>query len=287
MDFAILGVPPDVFSDTSPPGRGFMDDSEVQVAVIGGEASIAKQAAQLARLVGAMERAGVTVAPPIARLPEQVSLSSIPYSVGHSPVLGIHDETLAPISFELAGVFVVAGPPQSGRTTAVATMVASLQRSRPETRFVLFGARRSQLAGAANWVVNVSTPDDIATIAAELAEKINAESPEVANSVVVIENVGDLSGTVAEEPLQDLLKACRTYDLLVIAEGETSTLTGWGLMQAVKASKYGIALQPDDGDGDTLFGTAFPRSKRADFPTGRGFYVKGGRVYRVQMPTPG
>ena len=286
MDFTILGVPSDVFSATTPPGRGFMEDCEVQVAAIGGEASIAKQAAEIGRLVRAMERASVAVAPPIERLPEQVSLSSIPFAVGASPALGILDETLMPITFEPAGVFVVSGPPQSGRTTTVASMVTSILRVRPSSQLVLFGARRSQLGAVAPWATHVSPVDDVAAAALALVEQITAESPAVSDLVVVIENVGDLAGGPAEDDVQELLKACRAFDHFVIAEGETSTLSGWGLMQTVKMNKYGMAMQPDDSDGDTVFSTSFPRVRRADFPAGRGLFVRGGRVYRVQVATP-
>jgi S-DNA-T family DNA segregation ATPase FtsK/SpoIIIE len=83
-----------------------------------------------------------------------------------------------------------------------------------------------------------------------------------------------------------MLKACRTYDHFVIAEGETSTMSGWGLIQTVKLNKYGIVLQPDQMDGDTVFGVAFPRVSRADFPVGRGLHVRSGRVLRVQVAVP-
>jgi DNA segregation ATPase FtsK/SpoIIIE, S-DNA-T family len=263
-----------------------MDGSEVQVGVIGGEPSIAKQASAISKLVGAMERAGVSVAPPIARLSDRVLGSSLPMNPGDAPLLGVWDETLQPIAFDPSGVFVVTGPPQSGKTTTVASMISSIQRVRPGAPMVLFGSRRSILNSVTPWMVQAGTADDIVEAAEKLTAKISTESSDVAGLVVVIENVGDLAGGPADEAVQDLLKACRSFDHFVIAEGETSTMTGWGLMQRVKASKYGIALQPDQMDGDSIFGTAFPRVGRADFPIGRGLFVRGGRVYRVQVALP-
>ena len=286
MDFTILGVPADIFSETTPPGRGYMDGSEVQVGVIGGEPSIAKQAAAITKLVAAMDRAGVSTAPTIARLPDHVLGSSLTMNPGDMPLLGVWDETLQPIAFDPSGVFVITGPPQSGKTTTVASMISSLQRVRPGAPMVLFGSRRSMLNSVAQWAVQAGTADEIAQAADELTAKITSESPDIAGLVVVIENVGDLAGGPADDAVQDLLKACRSFDHFVIAEGETSTLAGWGLMQRVKASKYGIALQPDQMDGDTIFGTAFPRVGRADFPLGRGLLVRGGRTYRVQVALP-
>lgn len=286
MDFTVLGVPRDVFSETTPPGRGFMDDSELQVAVIGGEPSIAKQASEIGRLLKAMERAGVSAAPPVARLPEMVRLSEISTSVSGQPILGLYDETLEPIPFEPAGVFLVAGGPQSGKTTTVISMMKGLQQSNPKVRAVLFAARRSQLAAAFEWAKVVAHSDDIMIEASALADLVNADSKQAADLVVVLEHVGDHTGSLHEDAVIDLVKACRSTDRFVVAEGETSTLSGWGLMQLIRQDKYGIALQPDEGDGDVLFSTAFPRVKRADFPAGRGMFARGGRAFRVQVATP-
>jgi S-DNA-T family DNA segregation ATPase FtsK/SpoIIIE len=87
--------------------------------------------------------------------------------------------------------------------------------------------------------------------------------------------------------LQDLIKACRANDQFVVAEGETSSLAGsWPLLQAVKVSRTGIALQPDQVDGDNLYKTSFPRVARANFPYGRGLFVQGGKWFRVQVALP-
>ena len=75
--------------------------------------------------------------------------------------------------------------------------------------------------------------------------------------------------------------------MFVIAEGETGTVGGsWPLLQAVKASRCGIVLQPDQMDGEMLFRTPFGRTTRAEFPAGRGLMVQGGRVHKVQVALP-
>ena len=93
--------------------------------------------------------------------------------------------------------------------------------------------------------------------------------------------------TEADMPLQELLRVCRDQGIFVIAEGETSSLTGsWPLLQAVKSHRCGIVLQPDQMDGDTLFRTPFPRTTRPEFPAGRGLMVQGGQVTKVQVAVP-
>ncbi len=74
---------------------------------------------------------------------------------------------------------------------------------------------------------------------------------------------------------------------MVIAEGETSVLGGaWPLLNAVKAARTGLALQPEQSDGAMVYKTDFPRSRRGDFPPGRGLLVEGGKVRLLQVALP-
>jgi S-DNA-T family DNA segregation ATPase FtsK/SpoIIIE len=275
-----------VFTATSPPGRGYFDGSEVQVAVIGGDPNIAKQAAELANLADAMAQAKVPVAPRIERLAEYVPFSQIAQQPGGEPVIGILDETLEPLAFEPAGVFLVAGPAQSGKTSTVTTMVRSILATNPNARPVLVAARRSQLADTVAWAKVVRHNDDISAEATSMTEQIGVEHPDMAHLVVVLEHAGDHTGSMHEDAILDLVRACRLNDLFVIVEGETSSLSGWDFMQALRQDRYGIVLQPDEGDGDLLFSTSFPSCKRVDFPLGRGLLVRSGRVARVQVIAP-
>lgn len=287
MDFTVLGVPFDAFSEATPAGRGFLDGSEVQVAVIGGDANYGKQATAVSKLAGAMRRAGVVPAPGVARLDDRIVASELRVGAGGAPLLGVWDETLEPIAFDPHGVFVVSGPPQSGRTTTVASMVQMLRRVRPGAPMVLFGSRRSPLGSLGPWRNHAATPDEVCKVANELAKLIADEAPEVADLVVVIENVGEYANSIGEDEITELLKACRNGGQFVIAEGETSTMSvNFGFMGLVKLNKYGIAMQPDQMDGDMVFGTDFPRVARAEFPVGRGLHVRAGRVYRVQVALP-
>jgi S-DNA-T family DNA segregation ATPase FtsK/SpoIIIE len=285
MDFTMLGVPTDVFTEASPPGRGYMDDSEVQVGVLGGDASVAKQAAELAKLVRAMERAGVPVAPPVERLPERVPLSSFGLQPGDQPVIGMQDEGLSALPFDPSGVFLVTGPAQSGRTSTLATIVAALVATDPSVQLVLLGQRRSSLTSIAPWTRVALTVDDIEVAARELTEALREERMTPGRLVVVVEGVADVHASAAGDAVQELTKACREVDAFVVLEGESSTLSGWD-MQWARSGKYGVALQPEEDDGETLFGTPFPRSRRADFPVGRGYFIKSGRVSRVQVAMP-
>lgn len=285
MDYVMVDAPTDGFTQTSPPGRAFLDGMEIQVGVIGGESNVARQAAEFEKLAASMRRAGIEPAPAIERLPDLITSSALPDAVDGKPTIGVWDETLAPIGFSPTGTFLVSGPPLSGKTTTVATMVRSLARARPGVQLAYLGQRRSPLVSVASWHASATGPTDIATLAVDLEAKVAESEP--GSWVVVVEGVGDLLNTECDVAVQDLLKVCRATDQFVIAEGETSTVTGsWPLLQAVKVSRAGIVMQPDQMDGDTLLKTSFPRLARADFPPGRGLLVGGGKAFRVQVALP-
>jgi S-DNA-T family DNA segregation ATPase FtsK/SpoIIIE len=166
-------------------------------------------------------------------------------------------------------------------------MVTSLVRTSPDVLLYYLGNRRSLLPRSLPWTRAVTTPEEVSELSQEITRVLEKDPPAPNTLAVVIEGVGDFLNTVADLALQDLVKACRNCEQTVVAEGETSGLAGsWPLLQAVKSGRHGLVLQPDQGDGDLLFRTPFPRSNRADFPPGRGYYVRSGRVARVQVALP-
>jgi DNA segregation ATPase FtsK/SpoIIIE, S-DNA-T family len=205
------------------------------------------------------------------------------------PTLGIAADTLAEIGFDPTGTLLIAGPPQSGRTTALLTAVHSLQRCQPARRLVYFGTRRSPLVGSTGpaWDRIVLDLEEVAEVAREWT--LFASSPQGGPALgAVIENVPAFADTPAQEPLEQLVAAFAAAGHTVIGDGETSALTSsWGLPRAMKSGRHGLLLQPDSDDGDSVLRTTFPRMLRADFPPGRGMYVRSGRIRKVQVALPG
>ena len=104
---------------------------------------------------------------------------------------------------------------------------------------------------------------------------------------VVIESVAEFLNTAADQPLQRLAKALLEARLLLVADGDPATLSGsWPLLQAVRLSRRGIALQPDQSEGLALFKTPFPRVNRADFhPAGASWYrADAAEVVQFALP---
>lgn len=288
MEYASLGVDEDNFDKDSPAGRGFVHDDEVQVLVLGGTADTARQASAVSQLAQEMKSlAPWPPAPRVGRLPERVRLGELPVSVDGQPSLGVADDSLAALGFVTTGVLLVAGPPRSGRTSVLASLILSLRRQRPDAVIAYLGSARSPVRSLLPWLCAAEDTDSVAELAKELDNRLSSREPALADLTVVVEGVPDYLNTAADLPLQELFRACRAAGAFVLAEGETSALaSSWPLFPPLRAARHGLVLQPDQMDGESLFKTSLPRIARAEFPPGRGFYVRDGKAVRAQCALP-
>ena len=280
-DYSLLGVPVDVLDTHSVPGRGVDHEIEIQVGVLGEQQDDAYQAERIRDMAAALSAAGVSQAPPIRSLAQAVTLRDIGRAA-QEVTIGLASSSLAPIGVDARGGFLITGPPGSGRTSTLLSLIDSVRRSIPGARLHYFGSRRSMIGSLPVWESTAFTVDDIVERAKVLESQIVGAVPGE-RFVVMAEGAGDLVMSAAEPQLQALVKACASYDQWFIAEGEVSTLkSAQGFLGLVKSSRRGLALQPDQETG-SFFNTQFPRINRSDFPEGRGFLVGSGRAEVVQV----
>ena len=282
--YAMLDVPGDILSTASPAGRAIVDQEETQIAVLGGSASLSDQSAATKELAAAMTRAGVVPAQPIRSLPKEFPVADLPTRVGSFPAVGLSDEDLGPVGIELAGTFLIAGPPASGRTTALRGFVESISRFDPEVRLYYIGNKRSPIGRDPRFVSAAVTIEDAATLAKELLAAI--VDPDTDGTIaVIVEQIADFLQTPADNPIVDMIRAIKRSDHFILAEAESSSWSSsWPLLGEFKNARRGLLLQPEAIDGDIVLKTALPRMQRAEFPQGRGVLVSGGKFSRVQLP---
>ena len=152
---------------------------------------------------------------------------------------------------------------------------------------MFFGGKRSPLASLGIWQQTATDPAEVAEAAKKIDEAAAHSGEAGQRYAVVIEAVNEFLSTAADAPLTAMIKTLTRLGHVVIAEGETSVLGGaWPLLNAVKAARTGLALQPEQGDGAMVYKTDFPRSRRGDFPPGRGLLVEGGKVRLLQVALP-
>ncbi|WP_028281508.1 FtsK/SpoIIIE domain-containing protein [Arthrobacter sp. H5] len=281
-DYSTLGVPRDVLTTASPPGRGVLDGLELQLAIFGGNANLELQAREIERLRDAMLRQGVPQAPCVLSLPESIDLEILPASNG-SAVIGVDDFNLEPAAVATSGAFMVSGPPGAGRTVALVTMAAALKKSSPQTKRVYLGSRRSNIASLDVWDEAFATPAVVQPELARLSKLVEGPEGSVA---FFIEGVTEFTDSAAELELSTLVKAAVKAGQWVVGEAETSTWSSaWNLAGPFKAGRRGLLLNPNELDGDTLLNTSLGRTSGNRFLPGRGYVIGRGKSYKLQVAT--
>ncbi|TQM55152.1 FtsK/SpoIIIE domain-containing protein [Humibacillus xanthopallidus] len=286
-DYSVFGVPGDVLTMASPPGRGLMAGQEVQVAVLGGSTDVTVQAAAVAAFAESTRKAGVTDAPPIESLAELIALGDLPPESGGRPVIGVASATLEPHGFDPKGTFIITGPSGSGRTTALAATAAGLYRfSSSSALYLMTPRRQSELLELGVWAETAVGAEAATALAGALAADV--EAGRITRPVAVfVERVDDLAPAGAENALTSLVKACVDNDQLVVAEGESGFFTtSYGLQSLLKTSRSGLALHPDGNEGLSVFKANLPALNRAELSPGRGFVVEKGRFELLQVALP-
>lgn len=282
--YAMLNAPKDVLDETSAPGRAIVDGLETQIATLGGTPNVAEQTKLLEQLAAQLRGAGVREVEEIGALPTRLSVRDLPDRLGEFPVLGVAEDTLAARDFDPVGTFVVAGPPQSGKTTALKGLITSMRRLDPTVKLFHFGGRRAQLKGYADWTRSATTPEEAKELAKELVELVADETLGM-RILIVVEDVPQFADSPAERDMKALFQAINRSDHLMIGDADVTQVTsGFGFIGDFKAGRKGIILKPDSFDGDAVFKVPFPKVKRTDFPEGRGIFVQAGRQVTVQMP---
>ncbi|WP_102144549.1 FtsK/SpoIIIE domain-containing protein [Mycobacterium hubeiense] len=284
-DYVLAGVPADILSATSPQGRAIMDDHEIQVGVFGGDPNVAVQARAIEQLAERMRRSDFVPPDPVERLSEHIDLEALPVSAAAgTAVIGVADESLSPLGVTAAGVFMVTGPPGSGRSTALVTLAQAMRRQHPGARIVHLAPSASTIAGLDVWSTIAVGQNPVMSLADELA---SGATPNGASKLmVVIEGVANFGGTDAENALAQMIKTLGDTAFIV---GE-SEVSGWGqawlLAQPFKASRRGLLLWPSGVEADSLLSTSIGTLRRHDFPPGRGVLIERGKGVWLQVAQP-
>ncbi|MGI9096949.1 MAG: FtsK/SpoIIIE domain-containing protein [Solirubrobacteraceae bacterium] len=171
----------------------------------------------------------------------------------------------------------VAGPPRSGKSSALCTIARSLRSGGTDVHLAGAGGRRSALSAC-------PALDRYAGAGGE-ASALFAALRSVPGPVVLFVDDAEAFEDV-DEAIQGLLAAARP-DLHVIAAGRSDSLRSlyrhW--TQTVRRSKNGLLLRPNiDMDGE-LAGVTLPRRSPVPMVVGRGYLAQNGELEIVQVAT--
>ena len=273
-EYASLGVPRRALAGAQlPPGRGFVGDGlELQVAAPGDLDAAGRELARRTRLK----------APAVGVLAEKYLRDRLPAPDARlEAVIGIDDASLKPAVLRLAdGGALVAGGARTGKTTALATIVASLAGGPGALPLHLIALRREALAELSVWSSLAIGVDEGAE---RLATIVATSEP----AIIVIDDAVSFSEGLAAASCAALLNRGRDEPVRIIAAAETRALGGvfGGWLRDLRGEGRGLLLSPNlDVDGD-LLGVRLPRTSRSrgPFPAGRGFLVARGIAALVQV----
>ncbi|MDQ6697988.1 MAG: FtsK/SpoIIIE domain-containing protein [Actinomycetota bacterium] len=237
-----------------------------------------------AAVAGVIASSGPAAARPAAevgQLPDHVEPSDLVTTalLGRSPwclPIGVSEATLGPVGLTLydGEHALIAGPPRSGRTTAVRTLAHVARRASPSLTIVGIAGARSTLRFA----------PELDLVLGQDADRLAIDAlGDLTGPVLVLVDDADLFDD--EHASMQALLDRRRPDLHIVATGRSEALrslyTHW--TRSVRASRSGLLLQPDaDLDGD-LFGTRLPRRAPVALTSGRGYLVTGSQLEIVQV----
>ncbi len=284
LQLALAGIPARAVPTAQPPGRALdlTDHLETQVAFLGADPSAAAQAAALEDIGRAAARQADPLDPqarprPVHPLPRQVMLGDIAAGprTGQERrhlVVGVGAGDLSALGFDLGSGhrrIAVVGPPRSGRTTALVTMVHSLVASGRPVVVVTSGARGADLLPRSARVISPDGRDDLVAL--------RRRHPDLA---VVVDDAEQVSGTPVEPVLQEVSRLVDEDDGVVALATLPSALAGHVLAATVASRRCGVLLCPDPANGDLL---GVRVSRLGPRHPGRGLLVVEGRTRPIQV----
>ncbi|WP_019634993.1 FtsK/SpoIIIE domain-containing protein [Actinomadura atramentaria] len=201
-------------------------------------------------------------------------------------LVGVGGDTLAPVGVDLLADgpgFVVAGPPRSGRSTTLGTIVSSLLDPAVAgglVPVVLVLPRRSPLRLLAG------RPGVLAVLDADAGpDDLDAAVAGEHRYVVVVDDAELLDDTDLDDALRDTLRTARDGEHAVVLGGTTADLgRGYrGFLPDARRSRSGVLLSVDTPEDAELFGLRLPRNANLGGPTGRGLFVATGTTTQIQV----
>ena len=246
---------------SGPPGRGRLEQTEVQIA-------------RCPPATTAPPDAAGREAPVVRALPEVVTATDLPSANRDAVPLGLGDDDGSVQTLDLTGPgggLLVTGPRRSGVSTALHALALGAAAS--GIRVVRAAARpATTLPG----VLDVDLRSGVEPLRRLL---VDHEGP-----ILVLAD--GLEGAVWSDDALALLErfvtVCGPAQYLAVgARLDRALRSHRGLIAEVAAFRSGVLLQPDSADG-SLFDVTVPR-RRGRPPPGRGFLIRQGRAVPLQV----
>jgi S-DNA-T family DNA segregation ATPase FtsK/SpoIIIE len=276
-DYAQFDIPRNAVP-AAVPGRAVVVATRQIVQIGHPGADVAVPVAEIARRWADARR----TAYPVQLLPERIEAQRLrdagaAASTGTEPwsiPLGFADSTLAPAALKLYEHehALIAGPPRSGRSSALVTIAATVLAGPQPPTVIAFAPRRSPLRALPAPVV----------VCAEYAELDAVLAPIDGRALLLVDDAESVPDTLG---VLDRWIAKAGPGRHVIAAGRNDGIRRqYGLWtQRVREGRCGVLLVPDHEMDSDLLGTPLPRQHRMAPMPGRGYLVSDGAIDGVQL----
>lgn len=308
------------------PGRGFVQVArralEFQTALPVGEQSEIEgdqETQQLVTLIGIMHKHAATMSPDkraaqIETLPENISLREIlpnrpqlnRLTPHIRPIVGIDDLNLEPWALDLFSHgphCMIIGPPNTGKTSFMRTLVLSLAHSyTPDEAMLVLVDFQQRLFRYGGELSLADLPHVSETLAnsdhiTQFVERLQLECRQIEQGnirrrpiFVIVDNYESFSDDLREKRtiLPQLAVLAREYGTsglhFVIGGSPEITRSPDELRKQIHVPRFGVAL---DAESVSRLNGRVPRALTLEeLPIGRGFVIKSGRTLMVQVATP-
>jgi S-DNA-T family DNA segregation ATPase FtsK/SpoIIIE len=289
-DYMMLGAANGVVTADSPPGRGMLGRTEVQIGTVGGVGTPMR--VQRMNTLAELVRHWYTGKPPVQvpGMPSRLPQTVVPAPDRDSMVLGVDADTVTAVTARLGdGPILLTGRSRSGRSSVLAGIATLARRSTtPPSQVVLLGPNATEQPDKYDLVLN-----DLGAIATWLpdwtATRPSGWSLLLIDDAHIWERAADAGGEAQNiyAALADVITAGAGPDLAVVVatdpDESRSRQFVKGPVQAARAGRRGILLQPEFADG-TLLGATLP-SNTIEPLTGasRGLWCTGGNAQVVHV----
>ncbi|MFI6582959.1 FtsK/SpoIIIE domain-containing protein [Embleya sp. NPDC050493] len=315
-DYTLIGMARNNLPSYVPPGRGWLAPGaiEAQIALLPSvtdpskapaagavepaDTSIVDQSDQAEAMRDLGRRATIRDARvPAVRRPFRINEmpTLIGFQEAHAGVpqplrkpfwalLGVGGDAVEPLGHDFAdggGSFMVAGPPRSGRSTALAAMCVSLLMG--GTHLIVLTPRDSQLRKlAAHGLARVlddpdPSPDTLVEALAEVRDK---------PVVVVVDDADLMLACSADSVLRQIAASGRDHGQGLLLAGLAESMSSLGWVGMARRSRRGLLLGPKTlGEGDLIGARLSAEQVRTPLGPGRGWTAGGaGAAIAVQVP---
>ncbi|MFQ6144461.1 FtsK/SpoIIIE domain-containing protein [Streptomyces seoulensis] len=296
QDYSTVGIPTRSAPAEQPPGRAVRAQNltEAQIAVLADDLSGTAQAEALTALgreltVREAEVPASRKAHRLDVLPDRITYAEAAalHTPGQmTPLVAVGGDTITSLGPDLADVptFVIAGPPRTGRSTALLTAAQSLLAA--GTGLIVLAPRRSPLRDLAGHPGVTAVITDAEVPVAEFRAALG-DIPQD-NGVIVVDDAELFMGAEIDADLALLARggAGTGWGVLVAGNAESLSLSLAGWMGQVKRNRTGMLLSPQGLSDGEVIGARLSRGLVGQAPQpGRGLLHLGdGTVRAVQVP---